>query len=515
MNLEQKFQEWRAKYNYPNRDDSLKIVLQFNKNININKMDVYIKDKNYTIKKEEWFKDIGSKFIRDFFKNGKNTVKKPLKDIVIDDYIGQEFFHPLYDGFCVKAIYNNNKKIILYVKYKHNDKFIESKDQNYSKQLLLECINYEVYQVSKELDKTLIDKQEIIEQSVKIAREKQKHLDTNRIERKTFREHSRIYNALSELNKSLINELKNHNLKELCSFQDLKPNKNTKHVGIIHISDTHFNELIDVSGNKYDFNIASKRLKKFADEAIKIFNVYNINTVLIAMTGDLLNSDRRLDELLNMATNRAKASLLSVSLLSNFILYIRKQGFSLKVACTSGNESRMDKDWHWSENIITDNYDFLIFNMLKMVTKDCEIEFIKGDSFELVVKLGNQNILLTHGNQFGTNIEKQIQGIKGKYASKNIIINYVLFGHLHSARVGDCYARSSSLCGSNDYSDKALQLEGRASQNLFTIDEYGNNNGFKIDLQNVNHIEGFDIQKELEEYDAKSLSKTRKNKVII
>ena len=74
--------------------------------------------------------------------------------------------------------------------------------------------------------------------------------------------------------------------------------------------------------------------------------------------------------------------------------------------------------------------------------------------------------------------------------------------------------RSSSMVGANDYSEKALNLGGRASQNAYVFYDSGNRDGIKIDLQNYDDI-GYDITKELEAYNAKSNIKGKQDKVIL
>ena len=101
---------------------------------------------------------------------------------------------------------------------------------------------------------------ELIDKSVKYKQQTQKFQDINRIERKSFREHARISNALEEYNKEIINILKKYNLKAITKKKCIETKQNV--VGVIHITDTHFNELIDIPNNKYDFKVASKRLKK-------------------------------------------------------------------------------------------------------------------------------------------------------------------------------------------------------------------------------------------------------------
>ena len=116
----------------------------------------------------------------------------------------------------------------------------------------------------KEFKKDIIGEpdKEIIEENIKLARQKQKFQDTNRIERKSFREHTRIINAIQEYNKELINELKNHSLKDftVSHYTNREENK----IGIVHISDIHFNNLINLKSNKFDFFNSCKKIAIFS-----------------------------------------------------------------------------------------------------------------------------------------------------------------------------------------------------------------------------------------------------------
>ena len=51
---------------------------------------------------------------------------------------------------------------------------------------------------------------DIIKEGVKLAKQKQAHQDTNRIERKTFREYARLENSVTALNQSLLNVLRDN-----------------------------------------------------------------------------------------------------------------------------------------------------------------------------------------------------------------------------------------------------------------------------------------------------------------
>ena len=350
---------------------------------------------------------------------------------------------------------------------------------------------------------------DLLKENVRYRKEKQKAQDVTRIERKGFREHARIENAVEEYSKELKTLFEKNKLHKLTK----KHKSSNKAVGVIQFSDVHFNELVNLKNNKYDFKVAAQRCQYFVAKAKQYFKMAKITNVVLALTGDLLNSDRRLDELLNQATNRAKATFLSVDIMQQVVLDLNKD-FNVSVASVVGNEGRANKELGWSNAVATDNYDYTIYNCLRYLFKDSKVNFIDGDPSEIVIDVAGQNLLLLHGHGgLKGGIEKAINQIMGRYASQGIEVNYVIFGHVHSARVGDNYARSSSMVGANDYSEKALNLTGRASQNCYIFYDDGNRDGIKIDLQNVNN-KGYEIDKSLEAYNAKSANKTKNTETI-
>ena len=355
----------------------------------------------------------------------------------------------------------------------------------------------------------VIENLELIQENVRLAKQKQSAQDKNRIQNKSFREYARVENAVSVYNKQLIKLFDKYKL----STYTQKHSEQTSCVGVIHVSEILFNELVDLPHNKYDFTVASKRCKHFVNQATKYFKAFGVTNVLMVQSGDLLNSDRRLDELLNMATNRAKATFLAVDILQQVIMDLNSN-FNVSVTMVTGNESRVKKDWGWSGNIASDNYDYTIFQTLRYIFKDTDITFVDGDPTEVVVEVAGQNLLVLHGNgSIKKGIDTSITQLMGRYRARGIDINYVIFGHIHSARVGDNFSRSSSMVGANDYSEKALNLSGRASQNCYIFYDNGNRDGIKVDLQNYTD-DMYDIEKSLESYNAKSHEKLNVGKTI-
>ena len=350
---------------------------------------------------------------------------------------------------------------------------------------------------------------DIVRENVRLSKQKQKAQDNNRIYNKAFREHARIENAVEEYTKELITLFENNKLSKTTN----KHRTSNKAVGVIQFSDVHFNELVELENNRYDFKVASSRVKHFVNKAKTYFKTANISNVVMALTGDLMNSDRRLDELLNQATNRANATFLGVDILQQAILDLNED-FNVTVASVIGNEGRANKEMGWSDVVASDNYDYTIFQCLRYLFRDSCVKFIHGDPSELVINVAGQNLLMLHGHgSLRGKLDSSVNQIAGRYSLKGIKIDYVIFGHVHSARVGDNFGRSSSMVGANDYSEKALNLNGRASQNCYIFYNDGNRDGIKVDLQNVKD-KGYNIKESLEAYNAKSAKKRKKTKTI-
>jgi hypothetical protein len=236
----------------------------------------------------------------------------------------------------------------------------------------------------------------IADELVKLSASKQKLQDKNNVERKITRENNRLYNHLSELYKEYVRVLTEEKV-DLNKFK-LKSEKiqKNKKWGILQLSDLHLNKKVEPQefvNNEYNFTIASKRLKKFITEAIFYFKAKNIKNVYIALTGDLLTSDRRENERLNRITNQTKASLLSSYLLKQAFLELN-QHFGVKVGCVVGNESRLHDNMYSDEILATDNYDYLIFNNLRLWLDHTNIQFDMTGSFrEKLTTIDSFNLL--------------------------------------------------------------------------------------------------------------------------
>jgi len=346
---------------------------------------------------------------------------------------------------------------------------------------------------------------ETVEANVRLAKQNQSLADKNRIEAKAFREHARIENAVEAYNSAILAELEVHGAALRDCPRRTGPLDPEAAAIVVHLSDNHFNELVNLPTNRFDFEIAAKRLALLAQKIKLQGKAYGAERVIVFFGGDLMNSDRRLDELLAMSTNRARATILAVHIYKQFLLDLRAEFF---VDCfgVAGNESRAKENLGWVDVVATDSYDFTIYAMLQTVFETLEDKGMRFHEFqanEVVFKVHNETFLGLHGHQVNAGDQKKCQAILGKYSAKGVNITHILCGHIHSTLISDYVSRNSSLVGSNAYSEEALGFVSKAAQNVHIVTPQGLD-GFKCDLQNVEGVDGYDIIRELAQYNAKS-----------
>lgn len=379
----------------------------------------------------------------------------------------------------------------------------------------IRCKSCGTYKTARLLDA------ELTAENVELDKKRQLMQDKNRIKNKTVREHYRLENALREYAKALINIYREHGLSlKKYNIESISKKNKEGGVGVIHCTDWHGNELINEAFNTFDFVVLSQRAKAYVQESIDRFKREKVRKVLFAVTGDMLNSDRRLDEKIHMSTNRAKATILMQHIMFQAIMHIRKElKVEISIVSVLGNEARIDQEMTFSDDALSNNFDFVImagvWNMIK-ASGIKGIKLISLHKVEEVVCVDGLNFLFMHN--FGKQLDNQkniLQTI-GRYArDHDIRIDYMIGGHIHDPYITSLSARGGSIAGGNSFSTKALNYASRASQNNFVV-KNGVVSPNVVDVQSMNgEEEGYHIIKELEAYNAKSVSKLNKGKVAM
>lgn len=422
--------------------------------------------------------------------------------------------------FCEKRDLHRDKTIEIYAKYKNgNDNIIldlYTEYEDYHFEPFWAYINTtdirNIFKINQDKDIDEINSINTTELS-KIRKDVVTYKSKLNAERNLFNKQLRELSNLEELNKEVVDCLK-----KLRPINNFSKNYNLQCVNddilLVQLSDLHINETTNEFRElNYDINVANKRLQKFADKIKQEVKSKNIGNVVIAMTGDIVNSDTILSKQTNAVTNKATAIVIATRLLQKFILDIYSECQNISVLGVAGNEGRFNTEFFTDENLISNSPDFVILNFLEILLP--EIRFLKGRNAEQVVNINNQNILFTHGNGLAKGeLGKMVAQTVARYADKGVNIRFVVLGHLHATKLSNYFMRSSSLVGNNSYATSQLNLNSRASQNIAFIGKDGSINPSGIDLQVIDGYNGYDIQEDLDKLGVTSKSKQKLKNLI-
>ena len=279
---------------------------------------------------------------------------------------------------------------------------------------------------------------------------------------------------------------------------------------IAHLSDIHCQELIETAHNRFDFDVLSQRLAVYAANVKRIGKAWGARKVIVCFGGDLINSDRRLDEQMANAAVRSCATFAIGNLLAQFITDLRSM-FAIECFSVTGNESRAHKELTFSARAVIDNYDAMIYWFLTELftaANDQHITFHPITGNEQLFHAHQQTFLLIHGHQLRADDQRAVQSLVGKHTASGHTVTHILCGHIHSTRIGDLVSRNSSMCGGNSYSGESLNLSSKAAQNLHIVE--GNRlHGLKVDLQSTAGVTGYPISRALASYGINTLETRR------
>lgn len=332
-----------------------------------------------------------------------------------------------------------------------------------------------------------------------LMRARQKYADKATVLRRVVTSGVRLSNATDELVESLDRTISKYRFappaKAVKATRSDERWDSRHPVGILQCADLHLNETvlaIDTAGyNSADYGKACARLKKFVLDAGTFFDAANCRKILVVNTGDAVNSDRRLDEILTNAGNRSRALIVAVDIIQQVLMELSRK-YQVVYITVGGNESRQHQDITYNERTFSNNHDNTIHHILSRLCQGTGIDFrpIQGTVEQLVSINRNQTILFVHGHQFkGSDIETSVTRLFSKYSKSRINLQYVVAGHLHATYNSDFFSRSASLVGDNAYSSGCLIQRSKAAQNIYIVTDDGII-PISIDLQNTLKSDG-------------------------
>lgn len=321
--------------------------------------------------------------------------------------------------------------------------------------------------------------------------------------KKIIKEHSKKENIsllktelanLREENNLLKEKIKVYEIPILPTYE-IKPEHQTNDdeaVALTLLSDIHIEHKITYEQtnnlNKYNLNIAEKRLEKYFINLVKRIKKnrrdIKIDELIIGMLGDMIHGFIHEEYLRTNYLTPNEAMLFAIQQIERGLIYLQNN-IDLKritIVCCVGNHSRTTNKIYTDEEALH-SYEWTLYNILKRLFTN--FNWIINNSYYNYLKVYDKTILFMHGHEI-----KYQGGIGGIYVPlqrARLRINQMkkadlhCLGHFHTT---DFFRNTGillngSVCGADAYSiRKGFEPEPPMQQFLlidkkrgFTINE--------------------------------------------
>lgn len=351
-----------------------------------------------------------------------------------------------------------------------NDKRYVNGDMNTNVALIsgqtIEDISYPEFEEKVEDLKRLLFKQQV------------KTRDTMNSYRRTLRDDARVENMKDLMVESI------KSLKDLPEVHYEGDWDGGEAEAVVLFSDLHIGMEIDNFYNKYNVEIARKRVKKYVQDVIAICQRNNVKKLNFLNIGDAIHGIIHTTARIESSEDVISQIMIASEIIADALVELQAAAPEVVYRSCSDNHARVMPNFR--ENIEKENFFRLIDFYLEARLKDTDIKIVHDNLdvdlgyFEL---LNGKKVMFSHGHR--DNINTAIQGVLG--ATKKFI-DYLCIGHYHESKMksfqGAKVFVNGSICGSDSYA-QSKRLYGNAEQTLLIFGEDGNLSVNYIDLTSI------------------------------
>ena len=305
----------------------------------------------------------------------------------------------------------------------------------------------------------------LIQKELELKKEKVKVQDLKTQVNKQIRELARKEN-LGEILEEKLDKLPNQMIN--MNYINHMPSKKQ---GIAMISDVHYGMVVDNFLNKYNPDIAQKRMNYLTDKIIEYSKLNNLDVMNVCLLGDMISGEQYLSVRLENRENLINQIINVSELLSEAIYKISLNVPFVTVSIADGNHERV---YNKKENLNKDNYTELIRKFLELKLKDVSnITFTENiyDNNIISFECCGNTVVGLHGDKC-----KKDKVSYEMYNMLNKKIDIILMGHFHQISQDICYEtivyRNGSFIGTDEYA-RNLNLNTYPTQKLLIVSELG------------------------------------------
>lgn len=258
-------------------------------------------------------------------------------------------------------------------------------------------------------------------------------------------------------------------------------------VPVLVASDWHIEETVSAAItnglNEYNLHIAEDSIKQFFNKSCQLIEntkkEHIVNTVVLAILGDIINGVLRSEDLESNQTTPIDAVSIARALIYTGIkTLVSSTGCNLHVICCVGNHGRLTDKIHYS-NQVHNSLEYLIYKTLERDFRDHDkVTFDVSEAPYVIQSIFGIKVRFHHGHaaRFNGGIGGLAVPVIRKTQQMNTIEHADLdvIGHFHSAQTFSNVIVNGSLVGSNGFSMSLGLPHDIPKQTYFEIDsKYG------------------------------------------
>ena len=295
--------------------------------------------------------------------------------------------------------------------------------------------------------------------------EKTKIRDIYNAYRSTLRDEARIQVMMDEL-KEWISKIPS--LPKVQYVYDSNRNS-LSNEAILMLSDLHIGVNCDNFYNKYNYEIAQKRLSKLAQDTIYYCKLHNIKRLNVVNLGDAIHGKIHVNARIQAELDAAEQTIKAGEAIAVFLEKLQEAAPEVCYRSCSDNHARMEADKE--QHIEEESFGKILDHILKLRLRDTDIKFCDDNIDYSLGKFNLMNgkvVMFAHGHLEGTS-NKTFQSFIGAIRQ---FVDYGLLGHFHSARMKEFEGLNvfvnGSIVGTEQYAlSKRLFSEPKQSLLLF------------------------------------------------
>lgn len=308
---------------------------------------------------------------------------------------------------------------------------------------------------------------ELQEERQKLQKEKQK-LSDERVElNRLIREEARKESYLDLVRRVICEEVK----PMYWEYDNKCDYAFTKNSLIVHLTDIHAGEEVDIYSNKFNQDILKQRIEDYTDKVINIAKLHHSEKCYLIcgeVISGCIHNNLRLQNNMDMMESFKLVS----ELISSMIAVLSDYFDEVHIYVTEGNHSRITANKE--DSLKGENMDVLLPFYLKARLQNIKSVFVHDnpDPIEIAkFDVYDNHIMAAHGDR--DNPHNVVQNFTMIFGIKPDI---VYLGHRHtnglSTVFGSRVIESGSLIGTNNYAQD-IRKTGKPEQTVSVIDENG------------------------------------------